>query len=67
MDDLINVIHRRLSAAITQSRNYAIEQMRRRGVPVGVDAVRCDISFRTSKGWEPTINGEIVELRDEAS
>lgn len=54
----------KLSSAIGQSIDWAIKSMIREGVPVGIDAIRVDISYHTARGWQPTINGSIVELPD---
>lgn len=52
----------KLSAAIDQSRDYAIKRMIEAGVPIGIDAIRCDVTYHTPHGWQPSIEGEIVRL-----
>jgi len=51
-----------LLAAINQSRDYLIAYMIKAGIPIDVDAVRCDITLHTARGWEPTMTGEIVQF-----
>lgn len=58
-------LNEKLAAAIAQSRDYAIRQMTEAGVPVGVDALRVDITLHTARGWQPTVIGEIVQIPDE--
>src|SRR5258706_4580448 len=56
------MINEKLAAAIDQSRDYLIAYMIEKGVPIGVNAVRCDITLHTARGWQPTMTGEIVQF-----
>ncbi len=56
------MINEKLAAAINQSRDYLIAYMIKKGVPIGIDAVRCDITLHTARGWQPTMTGEIVQF-----
>ncbi len=58
-------LNKKIQAAIEQSCDYAIKRMIEEGAPAGIDAVRCDISYHTARGWQPTIEGEIVKLPDD--
>ena len=51
-----------LLAAINQSRDYLIAYMIEKGMPIGVNAVRCDITLHTARSWQPTMTGEIVQF-----
>jgi hypothetical protein len=51
-----------IGEAIRRSKDLAIKRMCETGVPVGIVAVRVDITLLTARGWQPTIEGEIVKI-----
>jgi hypothetical protein len=59
-------LYDKLGKAFDESRTHAIQTMISDGVPVLIDAVRCDISVHTPRGWHPVWVGAVVRLWDDS-
>ncbi len=56
----------RLTAAINQSLGHVLARMAEEGVPAGIDAVKCDVSYHTPRGWQPAVEGAVVLVNNNA-
>lgn len=57
----------KLYAALDQSYRETLKLMAEEGVPIGVDAVRWDLTLHTPRGWQPTMTGAIVQIPPDTS